>query len=87
MTMPQVQPAACRECGLPSHAGSLLCERHLRGLAFATLDRKRWPRLKVAGGVISGDDQWRPWLREASGEQYFVVLKALGVDPAKVSWQ
>jgi hypothetical protein len=57
--------------------GSPFCERHLRGRALAALDRKRWPRLTVAGKTVTGDEQWRPWLREADGIALANVLTLL----------
>jgi hypothetical protein len=84
MTRPSDQ--RCSECDFPACGGSTLCVRHLRGIALVTLDRKRWPRLKLRGQVISGDDQWRPWLREAGGQDFIALLRMLGVDPEKVKW-
>ena len=78
---------ACTECEGPAIDGAPLCVRHLRGLALVSLDRRRWPRLRIGSGTLSGDDQWRPWLREATGEEFFELLKLLGVDPAKATWQ
>ena len=81
-----ISPWLCSECDLQSCAGSSLCVRHLRGLALVSLDRKRWPRLKLGSKVISGDEQWRPWLREASGDEFVALLPMLGVDPGKAKW-
>ena len=80
-------PRRCNECALPACGSSPLCVRHLRGLALVALDRRRWPRLELRGRVIAGDEQWRPWLREASGEEFVALQRMLGVDPAKVKWK
>jgi len=80
-------PPPCSECECPACGGSPLCVRHLRGLTLVSLDRRRWPRLRLRSRVIAGDDQWRPWLREATGEEFVGLLKILGVDPAKVTWK
>jgi hypothetical protein len=77
----------CSECEGPACGGSGLCVRHLRGLALVSLDRKNWPRVRMGRRTVEGDDQWRPWLREATGEEFVALLKLLGVDPAKVSWK
>ena len=76
----------CSQCEGFACGGSGLCVRHLRGLALVTLDRQNWPRIGIGRRTIAGDDQWRPWLREATGKEFLALLKLLGVDPAKVSW-
>jgi hypothetical protein len=59
-------------------SGSMLCGRHLRGLALAALDRHHWPPLRMPGGsAVAGDDAWRAWLREASGAELLAVLTML----------
>jgi hypothetical protein len=77
----------CADAALP---GSILCACHLRGFALATLDRHHWPRLRMpGGGSVAGDDAWRPWLREATGEDLIEVLRMLGELPAerKSAWR
>jgi len=59
----------------------------MRGLALVALDRGRWPRLNVRKSSLEGDDQWRPWLREATGEEFIELLKLLRVDTATVGWK
>jgi hypothetical protein len=55
-----------------------LCARHLRGKALSALDRHGWPRLRMADGkAVAGDDAWRPWLREATGEELLAFLRML----------
>lgn len=69
----------CVECAGQVVPGTTSCERHLRGLALVALDRQHWPRLRVGGRTVAGDDAWRPWLREASGEQLREVVEMLPV--------
>ena len=75
------------ECEDVSCGGSGLCVRHLRGLGLVSLDRRHWPRLRVGSRTVSGDDQWRPWLREATAKELAALLQLLGVDPREVSWK
>jgi hypothetical protein len=64
--------------------GTTLCLRHFRGLTLAALDRRHWPRLRMpGGGSVAGDDAWRLWLREASGEGLLVLLQMLGEAPLR----
>jgi hypothetical protein len=70
----------CLECHGDAVAGTPYCERHLRGATLAALDRRRWPRLKLNASTIAGDEQWRPWLREATASQLAHVLKLLGAE-------
>jgi hypothetical protein len=73
---PEDFAGACLYAALP---GATLCERHLRGDVLAVLDRRGWPRLRMAGGkAVAGDDAWRQWLREATGEELLAVLRMLG---------
>jgi hypothetical protein len=66
-------------CLSPALPDAGLCERHLRGKALAVLDRRGWPRLRMAGGkAVAGDDAWRVWLREATAEEVLAVLRMLG---------
>jgi hypothetical protein len=66
-------------CSDAAVTGSNLCERHLRGWALAVLDRRGWPRKRMADGkAVAGDDAWRPWLREASNQELLAVLTMLG---------
>ncbi|HXH21601.1 MAG TPA: hypothetical protein VNN10_06195 [Dehalococcoidia bacterium] len=74
--LPDDFAGACTDAAVP---GSMLCERHLRGLALAALDRHAWPRLRMAGGKsVAGDDAWRAWLRETTGAELLAVLRMLG---------
>ena len=68
---------SCRDCEGKAATGTNVCERHLCGWCLVLLDRKQWPRLNVGGGSIVGDDQWRPWLREAKASDLTSVLELL----------
>jgi hypothetical protein len=68
----------CTGCAADAVFDADYCERHLRGMALALLDRALWPRFQLkAGNTVTGDDAWRPWLREAKAEQLREVVDAL----------
>jgi hypothetical protein len=71
--------ARCSECELPAVPVSTLCEPHLRGHVLFLVDRDRWPRLVLGDGrtIPAGDEGWRPWLREADGNDLSLVQEAL----------
>ena len=78
----------CRAAEL--RAKSLRIERsvsplaELRGLTLVALDRAGWPRLALrSGNVVSGDEAWRPWLREANAQEMQEVLEALHTKRAR----
>lgn len=77
----------CSECEAQALACSPLCIRHLRSLAVVSLDRRRWPRLKLCGRVIAGHEQWRPRLRQAGGEEFVAFFGMLSVNAAEVIWR
>jgi hypothetical protein len=68
---------ACAECERPAVPGSCYCASHLLGHTLFVVDRRHWPRLRLNGRTLSGDESWRPWLRQAGAEELVRVLAML----------